>query len=154
MQSMIKLRIVHVRLPGNERQRFAVADQNRQLIVAQRGRVRRHLGRIAEKQSIEFRRRQRKYIRQVELIRAAGFDADRTNEKQFLESLRRLGRHFRRDPAPQRTTDQIDARKAELVQEFQVDMGDIVCAVEPIRQSRFSKAGMRRADESTLLCEQ
>ena len=107
-----------------------------------------------EAQPIELLARHGEYIGNVELVGPAGLDADRTDEHEPVDPLRHLGRDLGGDPSADRKADDVDAGQIQPVHQFQIDMGDVVDAVEPIRQGGFSEAGMRRRDHPPVLREQ
>ena len=148
MKPMLELRIVHPRFPREQRQRLAVADHNGQLLIRHLREIRLHPCGIVEQQLAQLILRHREYIRDVELVGAANLDADRPDHDQTANALRRLGRHLSRDPPADRAARDINHTKLETIQQFEIEMGDIVDAVEPVRQAGPTKAGMRGHDQT------
>ena len=62
-------------------------------------------------------------------------------------ALRRLGGEFGGDPAADRAADHIDLIEPEPVQQFEMDVGDVVHRIDPVGQAGFAEAGMRRRDQ-------
>src|SRR5262249_57678132 len=58
-----------------------------------------------------------------------------------------------RDPAADREADEIGALEAKAIEELEIEVGDVVHAVEPVRQRRFPETRMRRGDHAPLLGE-
>ena len=85
------------------------------------------------------------------LSRRPGLDADRRHQHQLAKPLRRLARHLGGDPAADRTGDQVDLRDVEPIEQLEIDVGDVVDAIEPFRQARFAEARMRRRDHAGAL---
>ena len=148
MQPMLELRIVHPRLPRQQRQRLAVADHDGQFLIRHLREIRLHPRGIVEQQLARLVLRHRENIRDVELVRAADLDADRSDHDQTANALRRLGGHLSRDPAADRAARDIDHIELETIQQLEIEMGDIVDAVEPVRQAGPTKAGMRGHDQT------
>ena len=145
----LQLGIVHVRLPDEQRQRLAVARDDVQLLVGQRREIERELRRDRGNMSFgSFSRRHREDVGNVELVGRAGLHADRADEHQPLDALGHLGRHLRGDPAADRAADEIDRVETQPVHQFEIDVRDVVDAVEPVRQRRVAEARMRGRDHA------
>ena len=65
-----------------------------------------------------------------------------------IEPLGRLRGEVGCDPAADREADEIAARKLQPVHQLEIDVGDVVDAVEPVGQRRFAEARMRRRDHA------
>ena len=84
----------------------------------------------------------------VELVGRAGLDPNGADENHLAETLRRLGHHFRRDPAAHGTGDDVDLREAQGVHQFQIDMGDVIHMVDPVGQLGGAETGMGGRDHA------
>jgi hypothetical protein len=154
VQPMLELRIVHVRLPGQQRQRLAVTGEDMKLLLRHRRQVDRVLRGIVKAQLVELVLGHREHIRDVELVGRAGLDADRADQHQPLEPLRYLGGEVGGNPSADRQADNVGSRQTQAIHQFQIDVGDVVHAVEPVGQRRSSKTGMRWGDDAPLAREQ
>ena len=155
VQAMLELGIVHVRLPGQQRQRLVVAGDDAE--APRRTSFARSTGFLAgswKRSRSSFSLRHRKDVGDVELVGLAGLDADRTDQRQAVEPLRHLRGDIGGDPAADREADEIGARQAQAVHQLEIDVGDVVDAVEPVRQRRLAEARMRRRDHAPLLRQQ
>ena len=151
---MLELGIVHVRLPGQQRQRFAVAGDDVKLLIRHRRQFGRVPGGVVEAELVELLARHGEDVGNVELVGRAGLHADRADEHQPLDPFRHLGRDLGGDPSADRETDEIGSRQTQAIHQFQVNVGNVVHAVEPVRQRRFAETGMRRRDHAPAFREQ
>ena len=151
MQTPLELRIVHPRLPGQQRQRLARAEHGGELVVGHfRGIALHPLG-VVKGQLQRIRLRHGEDVGNIELVGRSDLDAHRPAEDDAAKTLRRFGGHFGGDPAPDRTADEVDAVELQDIHQFEIEMGNVVDAVEPIRQGRLAETRMRRCDEAALL---
>src|SRR6185312_6059127 len=72
----------------------------------------------------------------------------------LVEALRRFGGELRGDPAADRGADQGHALQLEPVDQLEIDMRDIVDAIDPIGQARIAEAGMRGRDDAVMCGQQ
>ena len=77
----------------------------------------------------------------------AGLHADRARPAPAGAPLRRLGRQLGGDPAADRTADHVDLIEAQPVEQFEIDVGDVVHRIDPVGQAGFAEARMRRRDQ-------
>ena len=154
VQPVLELGIVHVRLPRDQRERLAVACHDRDLFVGHRGNVGTVLGRIVEQELCQFLRRQREHVGNVEPVGRADLDPDRADHDQAPDPLRHLGGDFGRNPAADRAAHQVGSGDPKLVHQFEIDVGDVVDAVDPVGQGGFAETRMRGRDHVPLLCHQ
>ena len=113
---------------------LAVAGDRVQLLVGQRRQVDRVVGRVVEAQPVELLARHREHVGNVELVGGSGLDAHWTDQHQPADPLRHLGGKLGRDPAADREADQIGAGQPHPIHQFEIDVGDVVDAVEPVGQ--------------------
>ena len=151
MQTPLELRIVHPRLPGQQRQRLARAEHGGELVVRHFCGIGIHPLRVVKGQLHHVCLRHREDVRNIELVRRSDLDAHRPGQDDAAKTLRRFGRHFSGDPASDRAADKVDAVEFQDVHQFEIKMGNVVNTVEPIRQARLAEAWMRRRDEAALL---
>ncbi len=59
-----------------------------------------------------------------------------------------LARHLGRDPAADRAADDFGFGQVKPVQQFEIQISDVVDAIEPVGQARFAEAGMGRSDQA------
>src|SRR5260370_41428273 len=90
----------------------------------------------------------------MEVVGLAGLDPDRADEHEMIQPLRHLGRGLGGAPAADGEADEIGSRQTETVEQIEIDVADVVHAVEPVRQRRSSKAGMRGGNDAPLLRKQ
>ena len=83
-------------------------------------------------------------IGDVALLAAADLDADRVGEHQMRHPRRRLDGDFRRDPAAERHAHDGEVVERELVDEVEIEIGEVVDAIERLRRLRAAEAGMGR----------
>jgi hypothetical protein len=62
------------------------------------------------------------------------------DQRQSADALRRLRRYLGGDPAPERTTDEVNAVEPQAVHEFEIKMRNVIDAIEPERQSGRAEA--------------
>jgi hypothetical protein len=141
---------MHPGLPRQQRERFTAADHGGQLIIRHLCDVGLHSRGIVKQHRRRVVLRHRENVRDVELVRAADLDPDGPDHDEAANPLRRLGGHLGRDPAPDRASDHIDRRKVETVEQFQIEVRDIIDAVEPVRQARFAETGVGGNEQPAL----
>ena len=151
MQTPLELRIVHPRLPGQQRQRLARAEHGGELVIGHFCGVALHPLGVVKGQFQRIRLRHGEDVRNIELVGRTDLDAHRPGEDDAAKTLRRFGRHFGGDPAPDRAADEVDAVEFQDIHQFEIEMGNVVDTIEPIRQARLAEAWMRRCDEAALL---
>ena len=83
------------------------------------------------------------------LIDRAGLHADGAGQHQPSHRGGRLGREFGGDPAADRAADHIDLCHGQPVQQFEIDVGDVVHRIDPVGQAGFAESRMRRRDQAT-----
>ncbi len=101
-----------------------------------------------EQQALQLILRSRKHLGDIKLVNGAGLHPDRRNQHDMWKPLGHFGRHLGGDPTTHRRSDQIDLTQAEVVEQFEVHVRDIVDAVEPIGKCGATKAWMRRHDHA------
>jgi len=151
---MLELGVVHVRLPGQQRQRLAIARNDVKLLLRHGRQVERVARGIVEAQPIELIARHREDVGNVELVRAAGLHADRSDQHEAIDPFRHLGGELGGDPSAERQSHDVGSPQRQAIQQFEIDVGDVIDAVEPVRQRRLAKAGMRRRDDAPAPREQ
>ena len=82
VQPVLELGVVHPGLPNQERQRFARAEDDRQVVLGKLGEIRQDLHRVFVDKLVEFGLRYRENVRNVELVRGAKLDADWSNQRE------------------------------------------------------------------------
>jgi len=91
--------------------------------------------------------RQGEDVGNVEAVDRAGLHAHRADKHEPAHELRRLGGEFAGDPSTERTADHVHLVELEVIQQLQVDVGDVVRRVDLVRQGRLTEAGMRRGNQ-------
>ena len=155
VQPMLELGIVHVRLPGQQRQRLAVAgdDVRARHPASWRGRRDSCAGswkrsRRASPAASRTRRGCRA-CRRVPVFTPTGpISASRLIRSGTLVAISAAIQ-----PPIEKPT-MIDSRQTQAIHQFEIDVRDVVDAVEPVRQRRLAEAGMRRRDHAALFREQ
>ena len=148
MQPALQPRVVHVRLPAEQRQRLAPAHDRSQLAFRQRGVVDLASPRIGPGEAHELRARHRVHVGDVAVGHAAQLDAERRGQHQMRETLRVAHRHLGGDPAAEAGADQYRIAQAQCAREIEIEIGDVVHGAEPVGQRRFAKPRMMRRDDA------
>ena len=138
---------MHIRFPGQQRERLPVAHLDRELFVGQARRIHAHPVRIVEQQRLQLGLGQGEDVGNIEAVDRAGLHAHRAHQHEPAHELRRLGGEFAGDPSAERTADHIDLVEVEAIQQLQVDVGDVVRCLDPVGQGRLTETGMRRGDQ-------
>ena len=124
---------------------------DRKLFVAEARGIDPHAFRIVEQQLLQIALRQREDVGNVEPIDWTGLHADRADQHQPAHGLRRLGGEFGGDPAADRAADHIDLIESQPVEQFEMDVGDVVDRIDPVGQAGLPEPGMRRRDQPMAL---
>jgi len=154
VQPRPELRVVHVRIPREERGRLAVARHRRQLLLGQRFVVAQPHRGIAERQLLPPASRRGKNVEDVALVASAEFRADRPDQDEARQALAGLGRDLRCDPAAERGTDDDQVAQVELLDQVEVEIRHVVDRTHALGQLRVPESGMRRGDHLRLAREQ
>ena len=151
MQAPLKLWIVHPRLPGQQRQRLARAEHGGKVVVRHlRGIGLHSFGIVIESASAPrppaWRRcREYRACRGGPTLMPTGpTSTRRRNRSGALVAISAAIQPPIEQPT--RST----ASSFKHVHQFEIEVGDIVDAVEPIRQARLAEARMRRRDQAAL----
>jgi hypothetical protein len=148
MQPSLELRIVHPRLPGQQSQSLTCAEHGGDFPVCHFCYVAFHAAWIVVKKLLYALFRHGEDVGNIELVGWADLYADRAYQHQATNALRRFGGYFRRDPAADRATDDVEVAQIHAVHQLEIEVGDVVHAIEPIRQTGLTKARMRGSDQS------
>ena len=144
MQPAAQLGIVHIRRPGVARGGFAVAGGGQHLTVRHRLVVVGADGRIEIGELDEFLLGDRVDVDDVASLAIADLDADRVGQHEVRDPGRRLDRHLGRDPAAERHADDHGVAQIELIEQVEVEIGEVVDGVERPRLLRAAEARVHR----------
>ena len=149
MQAVAELGIVHPRLPDQQRERLAVAEHDRPAVRRSScdGSVRHPVGIVVASASARSACGIAKMSGMSSLsagpiftptgpTRPAGARAPATWSPSRPRSSRRSSSRPCRPVS-----------RPSVIQQFEIDVGDVVDAVDPVRQARFAEARMRRRDQ-------
>ena len=153
VQPVPELGIVHVGLPGDERERLAVARARQQLGIGKLAGVRPPFVRIGIQQAVDLILRHGVDVGNVELIDRPDLDADRRDQHQLVDRRRVLGRNLGCGPAADRMADQHDSGQFQSCDQFEIEVREVVDRVDPDRQARSAEAWMHRRDHVEPLAE-
>ena len=78
-------------------------------------------------------------------------DTERRNQDQLAETSRRLHRHFGSYPATERAADDDHLAEIGLVEQVEIEIGQVIHRVDIGRIGCLVKAGMGRQDHPALL---
>jgi len=84
------------------------------------------------------------------LLATADLDADGVAEHEVGEPGGALDRDLRRDPSAERDADQRDLCKIERMDEVEIEIGEVVDAIEGFGRLRAAEPGMDRGEEARL----
>ena len=135
MQPVAQLGIVHVRLPDQQRERLAIARLDRELVRRSGARDR---PACAPDRGTAARSSSSCGIAKMSgmssLIDWTDLHADRGRPAPACSNaFRRFGGNFGGDPAADRAADHVDLSQPQPVEQFEIDVGDVVA---PNRSSR------------------
>ena len=92
-------------------------------------------------------------IGEVALFAAGELHADRRDEHQLGEPRATAHAHLERDPSAERRADQNHVVELQLVEQIEIEVGEIVDRSDVGRSGRRTVAGMPRRDHRPLLRE-
>ena len=142
-----------VGLPQIERRGLAIARDDFQRFVGERREIG-CLARIVVRQPLQLARVGAEDVGDVARQAIAHLDPDRVDEDQPRDAGGRFDGDLRRDPAAHRETDQRHVAQIERVEQIEIEIRQIVDAVDPIGQFRGAESRMRRRDDAPVLGEQ
>ena len=128
MQPVRQLGIVQIRLPGEQREGFAVAQHDAQFLVGHGGGFGAVFFGIDIQHALHRIGRLGEHVGDVEFIAAAGLHPGGRHQHEPAQALRLHGGEFGRDPAAERRAHDVELGNIQPVQQFQIQMGDVVRA--------------------------
>ena len=87
----------------------------------------------------------------IELLDAGDMETGGAGQRERGQPLRAAHGELRGDPAAERQPDQVDVLEFQLVEQVEIEIGEVVDVIEPVRRVGFAKARMFRRDDVELL---
>ena len=139
--------IVHVRAPAIECRRRPVAGDRGCLGVVELAVVRR-MPRIEKGSAQQLVGRQRIDVADVALFAPAELDAQRVDQHEAADAFDRADAHFERDPAAERRADEHDVLQPLLLDQVEVEIGQVMDGTEIFGPLGPAEPGVTRGEHS------
>src|SRR3984893_12952569 len=148
MQPSLELWIMHVGRPGVTGDRLAIAGRAAHLILRHRLVVPLADVGIAVSDLEKIGFSYGEDVRNVALLAAAHLDAHGIGQNEMGNPGGGFDRDLGRDPPAKRDTRDDNALEIELIEEIEVEIGEVVDGVERFRRLRSAETRMRRSDQA------
>ena len=154
MQPALQMRVVHVRLPAEPRERLAAARDAGKFGLRQLHQVALAVRRIGPGEAHVLVARHRVHVGDVAVGHAADLDAERIDQHQPAEAPRVAHRHLGGDPAAEAGADQDGVLQPQRRGEIEIQVGEVIDRAQPVRQRRIAPARMMRRNHPIALRQQ